>query len=172
MKKIIVIGSGGAGKSTFATQLGAILNIEVIHLDKLYWKPNWVKTPEDEWSRIIQNLLKGDSWIMDGNFGGTREMRLRACDTVIWLDLPRRVCMYRILKRTIVYRRQSRPDMAEGCNERFDWNFIKWVWNYPHRAKSRIMVEIEGLREKRVIVLKSKREVTEFLTNHPSARIM
>lgn len=62
--------------------------------------------------------------------------------------------------------------MAEGCNERFDWNFIKWVWNYPHRAKSRIMVEIEGLREKRVIVLKSKREVTEFLTNHPSARIM
>lgn len=170
MKKIIVVGSGGAGKSTFATQLGAILDIEVVHLDKLYWKPNWVKTAEDEWIQIIQNLLKGDSWIIDGNFGGTRAMRIQACDTVIWLDIPRRLCMYRILKRTVTYRGQRRPDMAEGCNERLDWDFIKWVWNYPHRAKSRIMVEIEGLRDKDAIILKSSRDVREFLSNLRSNR--
>ncbi len=79
MKKIIVIGSGGAGKSTFSKQLGNALNIEVVHLDALYWKPNWVKTSRDEWTKIVRDLLEHDSWIMDGNFGGTREMRLKAC---------------------------------------------------------------------------------------------
>lgn len=168
MKKIIVVGSGGAGKSTFAMRLGAILGIEVIHLDKLYWKPNWVKTHEDEWSRIIEDHLRRESWIMDGNFGGTRAMRLRACDTVIWLDIPRRVCMYRILKRAVVYRNRRRPDMAEGCHERLDWEFIKWVWNYPRRAKLRVVAEIESLEDKNVVILRSSRDASKFLTTMQS----
>ena len=74
---------------------------------------------------------------MDGNFGGTREMRMQAADTIIFLDLPRRVCLYRILKRTLKYYGKSRPDMTEGCNERLDLEFIGWVWNYKHRSRKR-----------------------------------
>ena len=88
MKKIIVIGSGGAGKSTFSGQLGEKLGIPVVHLDKLFWHPNWTRTPEDEWFEIIRREIARDEWIMDGNFGGTRQIRMQACDTVIFLDMP------------------------------------------------------------------------------------
>ncbi len=81
MKKIIVIGSGGAGKSTFSRRLGEVTGIPVIHLDQLYWRPNWEKTPAPEWEAAVAELVRGETWIMDGNFGGTREIRMRAADT-------------------------------------------------------------------------------------------
>ena len=165
MKKFLVIGSGGAGKSTFSKRLSEVFGIEVIHLDQLYWKPNWVKTPKDEWEKIVEGLLKDDSWIMDGNFGGTREMRMRASDTIIFLDIPRRICLYRILKRSIIYGGKTRPDMAEGCNERCDLEFVLWVWNYPNRAKPRIDAVLKEFQDEKMIIrLSSKKEVERFLT--------
>lgn len=85
MRKVLVIGSGGAGKTTFAKRLSKILNIEVIHLDALYWNPGWVETPELEWRKIVEGLIVRDSWIMDGNYSGTLDLRIKACDTVIIL---------------------------------------------------------------------------------------
>lgn len=164
MKKALVIGSGGAGKSTFAKRLGAATGIEVIHLDKLYWRPGWVKMPKEEWADTVRELLSGDSWIMDGNFGGTREMRIEACDTVIFLDIPRRVCLYRIAKRLLVYHGKSRPDMTEGCNERFDREFIAWVFMYPYRARPRILAQLERYSDKEIIVLGSRREADAFIS--------
>lgn len=164
MKRIIVVGSGGAGKSTFSKRLGELLGIDVIHLDQLYWRPGWVATPKDEWAATVGKLLERDAWIMDGNFGGTRQMRLDACDAAIWLDMPRRVCMYRILKRAIVYHNRSRPDMAEGCNERLDWDFIRWVWTYPKRARKRIARELEPASGKRIVILRSRRDAERFLS--------
>ncbi len=165
MKKVVVIGSGGSGKSTFARELGERTGIEVIHLDREYWQPNWEKSPANEWVAKVAEMLKRDSWIMDGNFGGTREMRMQAADTIIFLDLPRRVCLYRIMKRTAKYYGRSRPDMTEGCTERFDWDFIKWVWNYPNRSRSRLLGEFERFRDKKIIALKTKSEANMFLDN-------
>lgn len=163
MKRVVVIGSGGAGKSTFSRQLGEITGLEVIHLDSLYWKPNWQKTPAEEWEKIVAELVGRDSWIMDGNFGGTRESRIRACDTVVFLDIPRRVCMYRVIKRVIKHRGANRPDMAEGCNEKLDVEFLLWVWNFRKRSRHRIMSDLEMFPEKRIIVLKSGREIEDLL---------
>jgi len=163
MRKILVIGSGGAGKSTFAKRLGDTLKIEVIHLDQIYWKPNWVKTEKDEWEKIVEQLAARESWIMDGNFGGTREMRIRACDTVIFLDIPRRICLYRILKRLLLYHGKTRPDMAAGCVEKFDPEFILWVWNYPNRSRRAVFEELEGSAEKNCIVLRSTSDADAFL---------
>lgn len=163
MKRIIVIGSGGAGKSTFSKRLGEALSIEVIHLDALYWKPNWEKMSADEWTEIVRTLVQGESWIMDGNFGGTREMRMEACDTVIFLDIPRRICLYRILKRPFLFRGKTRPDMAEGCNEKVDLEFIAWVWNYPNRARPPILEQMDQFPHTRKVVLRSSREIESFL---------
>ena len=142
MKRVVVIGSGGSGKSTFSRELGQITGLPVVHLDKLFWHPNWTRTPEDEWHEIVRRECQAPEWIMDGNFGGTRRIRMQAADTVILLDLPRWLCMYRILKRTILYRRGSRPDMADGCSERFDPEFILWVWNYPNQGRRRVLMEL------------------------------
>ncbi len=164
MRRVVVVGSGGSGKSTFSTELGRIAGLPVIHLDREFWRPGWEETPKDEWDSRVTELLAGESWIMDGNFGGTREMRMQAADTIIFLDLPLRVCLYRILKRTLKYYGKSRPDMTDGCNERLDLEFIGWVWNYKHRSRKRLMAELESVGEKRVIILRNQRQVSEFLS--------
>jgi adenylate kinase family enzyme len=163
MKRVVVIGSGGAGKSTFSQKLGDATGLEVIHLDSLYWKPNWQKTPKDEWERTVAELCGRESWIMDGNFGGTRELRIIASDTVIFLDIPRYVCLYRVIKRAIRYRGRTRPDMATGCNEKFDLEFLSWIWNYPNRGGKRVCEEMEKFPEKRFVVLRSSRGAEDFL---------
>lgn len=163
MEKVLVIGSGGAGKSTFSKALGEATGLPVVHLDRLYWRPGWTKTPDDAWSEIVKHELAKSAWIMDGNFGGTREMRMRAADTIILLDLPRWLCMWRILKRSLKYYGQNRPDMAEGCNEKLDSEFILWVWNYRTRSRTRTMAELERVSEKNIVILKTAKEVAAFL---------
>ena len=163
MKRVIVVGSGGSGKSVFSRQLGEITNLPVIHLDTLFWRPNWTSTPKGEWREVVRRELERDAWIMDGNFGSTRSLRMQAADTIIVLDLPRWLCIYRILKRMAKYRNKKRPDMAEGCFERFDWEFVMWVWNYKNTSRLRLINELESHSEKRVIFLKSRREVADFL---------
>src|SRR5687767_7739917 len=143
MKRVIVIGSGGAGKSTFSKRLGEILRIDVHHLDALYWHPGWVETPKPEWKKIVEDLIQRETWIIDGNYSGTLELRLKACDTVIFLDVMRTVCLWRVLKRAILYRNERRPDMAKGCDERLDLQFMRWIWNYPKRTRAKVLGRVE-----------------------------
>ena len=165
MKRIIVIGSGGAGKSTFATKLGHLLDLQVIHLDKLFWKPGWVEPPRDEWLQTVTELVNRDSWIIDGNYSGTLDVRIQKCDTIIFLDMPRLLCLWRILKRNLQYRRGGRPDMAEGCREKLDYEFVSWVWNYSRRSRPRIMEKLRKHSEgKRVVWLRSDADVKKFLS--------
>lgn len=164
MKKVLVIGSGGVGKSTFSARLAAKTGLPLVHLDAVYWRPGWVKTPKDEWGRTVERLVAGDAWLMDGNFGGTLELRLAACDTVIFLDLPRVLCLWRVLMRRLRFRNQGRPDMSPGCPERLNWEFLRWVWTYPNLQRPKVLARLEALRaEKSVVVLRSRREVEEFL---------
>lgn len=172
MKKVIVIGSGGSGKSTFSKRIGEITGLPVTHLDKLYWRSGWVEPSKEEWVEIHGKLLEGDSWILDGNFGGTMEARIKACDTVIFLDLPRITCLYRVLKRRLTYQRQNRPDMAEGCNEKIDLQFLLWVWNYPKRSKPRREELFKKYGDgKTIIRLTSQKAADEFLMNLRQHRV-
>ncbi len=166
MKRVLIIGSGGAGKSTFARRLHEATGLRLIHLDKVFWQPNWTETPEDEWKKRVENLVKGDEWIMDGNFGGTMEMLVRACDAVIFLDMPRTLCIYRALKRVAFYRKTTRPDMAEGCDEKFDLKFLSWIWNFSKTTKPKIEKLLEKYQNKKNIIrLKSNEEVENFFMN-------
>jgi len=167
MKKVLVIGSSGAGKSTFARRLGEATGLPVIHLDRLYWKPNWVETTDkNEWREKVEKVLAGEKWVIDGNYSGTLALRLEKCDTVIFLDIPRAVCVYRVLKRVTLYTKGSRPDMTDGCDERFDWEFIKWIWSYLMRSKPKVETFLKGVQdEKTIIRLQSKKEVENFFDN-------
>jgi adenylate kinase family enzyme len=164
MKRVLVIGSGGAGKSTFSKKLGEILNMEVIHLDSLYWNPGWVETPKQEWKKTAEHIITRDSWIMDGNYSGTLDLRFEACDTVIFLDIGRLNCLWRVIKRAVEYRNKSRPDMAEGCRERLDLRFILWVWNYKKRTRPKIeRILKENRSNKEVIRLRTDAEAEQYL---------
>ena len=164
MRRVLVIGSGGAGKSTLARRLGERLGLEVIHLDREFWRPGWVEPPRDEWRRKVEELCGREAWVMDGNYSGTLDVRLAACDTVVFLDLPRAVCVWRVLKRSVMYRNAPRPDMAGGCREQFDLKFLHWVWTYPSRRRANILARLdESAAEKRVIHLRSDAEAERFL---------
>lgn len=165
MRKILVIGSGGAGKSTFARRLGGLLGLEVIHLDALYWQAGWVETPKEAWRERVGELLRREAWVMDGNYGGTLEERLAACDTVVFLDLPRAVCLWGVVKRAARYRGGVRPDMAPGCPERLTPDFLRWVWNYPARTRPKVLRMLaEHAAGRRIVRLRSRAEAEEFLT--------
>lgn len=164
MRKIILIGSGGSGKSTLARQLGTKLNLKVYHLDALFWKPNWVGVPRHEQRAVQNELVKEDAWIIDGNYGGTMDIRLNAADTIIFLDVHRTICIYRAIKRMVQYRNKTRPDMGEGCEERLDFNFLKWIWHYPKAKRPGILKKLEQLSaEKQVVILKSPKHIRKFL---------
>ncbi|MEK6283901.1 MAG: DNA topology modulation protein [Acidobacteriota bacterium] len=164
MRKVLVIGSGGAGKSTFARRLGELLELEVIHLDSIYWSAGWVEMPKAEWQRAVEELLHRSAWIMDGNYSGTLALRVEACDTVIFLDMSRLLCLWHVLKRAVLYRDARRPDIPEGCPERLNWEFIRWIWRYPERTRPKIIELLEKSgRNKHVIRLRSRAEVKRFL---------
>ena len=171
MRRVLVIGSGGSGKTTFARRLGQATRLPIIHLDSLYWRSGWQPTPDHEWDRVIAELIAGDEWIMDGNYGRTLPVRLGACDTVIFLDLPRLICLWRIVKRWRAYRNHSRPDMAEGCNDKLDLEFVSWVWNYQKRSRPKIVELLNRSQQgKQVIWLRTSAEVERFLDDPASFR--
>lgn len=166
MQKIMLIGSGGSGKSTLARKLGDRLGLPVHHLDMLMWRPGWQLLPRDEQTEVQSRLIDEKRWIIDGNYSGSMDMRIAAADTVILLDIPRVICVYRALKRTWTYRNTARPDMNPGCEERFDLHFIKWIWYFRKRSLPAILEMLGQLpADKRVIILRSAKEVNTFLAN-------
>ncbi|SNZ15386.1 Adenylate kinase [Terribacillus aidingensis] len=164
MKRIAIVGSSGSGKSVLARRLGEILQMEVWHLDAILWKPDWVLTPRDEQKQIQQQLVSKDSWIIDGDYNSTLDIRLKAADTIIFLDMPRMLCVYRVLKRRLMYHNRSRPDMQEGCKEKIDMAFLQWVWQYPISKRPGMLEKLEILAQnKQVIILNSSREVEKYV---------
>lgn len=164
MKRIMLIGSGGAGKSTLARRLGENLHIEVIHLDTLMWRPGWQFVEKVEQIQIQRKLVQKDEWIIDGNYSSTFDIRLDRADTIIFLNYSRYLCLYRALKRMVHYRNKTRPDMVEGNDERLDVNFLKWIWNYPNKIKPKVMDKLSQLpKEKEVIILNNPKEAENFV---------
>lgn len=170
MKKIMVIGiSAGVGKSTFARRLGEGLPINLYHLDTFYWKPTWVEASEEEFSIAQQEIVREDQWIIEGNYNRTFEIRAEPADTIIYLELPLLVCLYRVIKRRIMNSGKTRPDMGEDCKEKIDWAFIKFIITtyYPRKRKmeERLMAFQTLGAKKEIIQLKSKKEIHTFLEN-------
>jgi|LGVE01.1.fsa_nt_gb adenylate kinase family enzyme len=163
MKKIAIIGCSGSGKSTLSIKLNEIFEIPVYHLDTLYWKPNWVETPRDEWDELQKELVKKETWIIDGNYNRTLKIRTDEADTIIMLDMPRRLCIYRVIKRFFKYRNSSRLDMNEGCREKLDLPFLKWVWSYNTNNRPKVIEILNKNKDKEIVILKKTKDVRNFI---------
>jgi adenylate kinase family enzyme len=124
---VAVIGSPGGGKSTLAIALARSTGLPLVHLDREHWGANWTEPPEADWQRRNCELVAGQRWIIDGNYGSTLETRLERATMVVWLDLPTRDCLWGAVRRAVHYRLGGRPDMAEGCPERWDFEYLKFL---------------------------------------------
>lgn len=164
MQRILVIGPGGAGKSTFSRVLATRLGLPVIHLDALYWRAGSEPTAADEWRAVVHGLLARERWVMDGNYGGTLDVRLAACDAVIFLDLPRWVCLAGVFERWVRFVVGRGAPLPAGNPGRVTWSFVQWIWTYRRRRRPDVLRRLASLpADRRVVILRSRRAMARFL---------
>lgn len=161
MKKVIVIGCPGSGKSTFARKLHEITGIPLFHLDLMYWKADRTIVEKSVFLKGLQEAMEGETWIIDGNYSSTMEMRMSACDTVFFLDHDVDICIRGIRER----RGQPRPDMPWIEGEEDDEELMTFVRNYPVANKPEVMELLEKYSSKRIYVFKNQEESNRYIQN-------
>lgn len=170
MERVMILGCGGAGKSTLALELGQLTGLPVVHLDQIFWSPgDWKHLENAEFdSRLICETEK-DRWIIDGNYNRTVPLRLERCDTVIFLDKPRLVCLLQWVKRVISNWGHARSDMAPGCAEWFDPEMVAWIWSFNKKNRKKYYEMLSNVQDKQVFILKNRRQVRAFLNQVKNA---
>ena len=164
-EKIIIIGCCGSGKSTLSKSIQEKTGLPLFHLDKEYYKPNWEKPTKDEWDKKILELCQKEQWIMDGNYISSMHIRMDYADSLIWLDINRAKCLYRAILRAIIPSKKHRSDMGDGCDERHDVEFYRFIWNFNKTTRPRILQLIEEHKDMNVIILKNNRDLRGFLAH-------
>ncbi len=164
MRRIVIIGPLGGGKSTLALKLGRLLGITVHHLDWLYWGDTWTPTPPAEWQALLGRIVAGESWIVDGNFTSSLPQRLAAADTVIYLDVPRLTSTIRATRRRILHRWRQAPGMAGGARPMFNAQLFRWIWEFPSQHRPSLLEQLRhpSLADK-TIILRTRRDVKRFV---------
>lgn len=164
MKRILVVGCCGAGKSVLSRELGKKLGLPVVHLDRLFWLPGWIERSREAFDALLEEELRRDRWVMDGNFSRTFARRLESADAVIFLRYSRFCCLSGVFRRWIRYFGRSRPDLGEGCPEKIDLRFLRFVWNYNRVTLPKMEAQLAGRPGFcRLIELRSRREARQFL---------
>ena len=162
--KIILVGSGGSGKSWLAKHIAALTGYPLFHLDKEFWQPGWVLTPRNEKIARQQEIISDEKWIIDGNYDSTMELRFSAADLIIFLDISRFICIWSAMHRT-GKKRSDLPDYLVEPNifSREFIEFCKWIWSFPKTGKKTIMDLHCKYPKKPFVVLKSRKAVKRFL---------
>jgi adenylate kinase family enzyme len=164
MKKIMIIGCGGAGKTQLALKLSQRLGIPLHHLDRLYWKTNWMGTEHEEFCRLQKNILATEQWIIDGNYNSTMNLRLQQADTIIYLDLPTLACLWGAISRFLEYRNTTRPDMTAGNDERLSVEFLKYILTFRTLRRPGLLQKLAPLKPtQQVFILNNRKQVEVFL---------
>lgn len=162
-QRILIIGCPGSGKSTLARRLGEKTGLPVVHLDALYWLPGWAERSKEDFDARLQRELEKPCWIIDGNYTRTLPMRLERCDAVIWLDYDRLSCLTGVLKRVFTHLGRVRPDMGAGCPERFNADFLRYVWSFRKNNNAKITDRIAHAPQAAVLRVSSRRELNRRL---------
>ncbi|MBK8207613.1 MAG: hypothetical protein IPK87_12625 [Planctomycetes bacterium] len=141
-ERICVIGCSGTGKSTLARRLGVRMGLPVHHLDAMLWRAGWVMTDRETEERTQREVVATDRWIIDGNFGSTMVIRFPRAQAIIWLDYPTWLAMWGVTRRVAHEKGRVRDDMAQGCPERWDLGFYKWVLEFRQKQRGHILEHI------------------------------
>lgn len=170
MNRVMIVGQPGAGKSWLAKQIGARTGLPVMHMDTIFFKEGWTLRERSERIEMARQVEAGDAWIFEGGMPATYDNRLDRADTLIVLEFPLLLRMWRVFWRTVKYYGRTRPDVPEGCPERFNYGFWKWIWDTRKsaRIRNRQLIETAG-PEKHVFVLRNRREMARFLQGLDSA---
>jgi adenylate kinase family enzyme len=131
-KRILVLGPCGSGKTCLTRELSGILALPSIHLDAEFWHPGWISTPQPEWRRVVSSLLEQETWIMDGTYESTLDLRIPAAEAIIMVDRPRWSCLWGVIRRSLTYRNKPRPDAPSG--QPIDYPYLRYIWRYPGRT--------------------------------------
>lgn len=159
MKKVIVIGCPGSGKSTFSRALHQITGIPLFHLDMLFWNPDKTTVEKSVFLERLTQVLRQDAWIIDGNFSSTMELRMQACDTVIFLDYPVELCLAGVRER----RGQPRPDLPWVETEE-DGEFMEFIQSFQTQRRPKILELLRKYAHKHIVICKNRTEADAFLT--------
>lgn len=160
----MVMGCSGGGKSSLAIRLSKISGLRLIHMDKFYYHPNWMMCNKDDIIKNVLKVIEGDGWVFDGNHSSTHDVRAQKSQMIIWVDIARWRCIYNVILRSWHYRGQTRPDMAEGCNEQLTWDFIKFIWNFKYRGNVKIAKVMDDNKHRLVVFrLKNYVEIDVFV---------
>ena len=163
--KIAIIGYSGSGKSTLANFLGQHYDCEVLHLDKIHFTSNWQERTVDEMTDDISTFMLQSDWIIEGNYSACLyEERMREADCIVYFNFNRVNCLYRAFRRYLTYRGKTRPSMAEGCNEKFDFTFVKWILLDGRSQKyvERYNAVVKNYSDK-TIILKNQRQLNHYM---------
>lgn len=164
MERIAVIGCGGAGKTTLSRQLGAALDLPVVHIDGHYWRDvegGQVELSHDEWVQHHRGLISADRWVIDGMKLGVLAERLAYADAVIYLDVSTWTCLMGVVRRRLRFRGKLRPDI--GVYDRVTWEFIRWIWFFRRRQRPKIR-ELLAAYDGTVIVVRARGDLRRIMT--------
>lgn len=168
MQRVMICGGPGSGKSTLARIIGQRTGLPVQHMDHIHWKSGWVARPQSEKIPMALAVIATDAWVFEGGHSTTYPERAARADTLIWLDLPFHLRLWRVFRRTWRYRGQTRPDLPDGCPEGFYWHTLEfWYWIWTTRHTSR--VKVLALRDTPDLAfhhLTSPAQVEAFLCAH------
>lgn len=159
MQRVLVIGSPGAGKSTFSQRLAALTGLPLTHLDDEYWLPGWVRPERTAWETRVRDLIAADRWILDGNYTSTVLLRASRADTVTVLAYPRLLCVFRAVSRALLGRR---PDAKALGREPLDLEFLRFIWKFPE-VQRRQLAELKTVAGLKVVLLKSDAQARAWL---------
>ncbi|SCL21650.1 Adenylate kinase [Micromonospora rhizosphaerae] len=169
MRRILIVGSAGAGKSTLAREVARRLDLPLIHLDRHYWRPGWVPADEALFRAEVAELAAGPAWVMDGNYQATFDLRLSRADLLVLCDPPRLLCLVRVLRRRWAHRATLRPDLPAGCPEQIDLEFLRYVWRYPRRSRPRVFAALrKHAPDLPVVRLRGRADVRRWLGALPT----
>ncbi len=163
MDRVVIIGVSGAGKSTLAKNLHAMLGMKVYHLDRAFWQSNWKVKDKETRIDILGHFVQEKQWIIDGNYLRFSAIHLDIADTIIFLDISPLLCLRRLIKRHLEYRKHSRRDTPEGCTDRLTLLRIVKVPTFPLNGRKMIMKKLCMYNSKEIIWLRSPKEVEGFL---------
>lgn len=162
MRRVVIIGPYGAGKTWLAHELGVALQIPVHHLDALRWQSDWTLLPRPEWLSLLERLVAGDAWVMDGNFEGTLDVRLQRCETIILLDAPLSLSLVRTVRRRLS--RAKRHDLPPELRERLNLNLLRLFVRYRRDVRPKLLELVNGhAAGRQVVVLRRRADARALL---------